>query len=309
MTLGETMWRLSPPGRSRLEIATTLEIQVGGSESNTAIALSRLGQRVAWWSRLPDNPLGRHIANTLRAHGVDVSGVAWGGNRLGTYFVEFGSPPRPTQVVYDRAASSASEMQPDHFDWSLVRKSRWLHLTGITPALSASCLATMRRAVQEARDANVPYSFDLNHRAKLWSYEIARPIYDELASQARVVFGAERDVQALYGASVTLQALHERWNGAVVVVTRGGAGAWAHDGSGEHQAPAFPVDVVDRVGAGDSFSAGLLCALLDGKPLAEALRWGHAVAALKMTIPGDIALVSRAEVEHLLREGDSAIQR
>src|SRR5215207_6543836 len=144
------MWRLSPPGRSRLEIATILDIQVGGSESNTAIALSRLGQRVAWWSRLPDNPLGKHVANTLRVHGVDVSSVAWGGDRLGTYFVEFGSPPRPTQVVYDRAASSASDMQPDHFDWSLVGKSRWLHLTGITPALSASCLATVRRAIQEA---------------------------------------------------------------------------------------------------------------------------------------------------------------
>lgn len=308
ITLGETMWRLSPPGKGRLENATTLDIQVGGSESNTAIALSRLGKRVAWWSRLPDNPLGKHVANTLRMQGVDVSGVKWAGKRLGTYFVEFGSPPRPTQVVYDRADSAASQMHPQDFDWSLIRQTRWLHVTGITPALSATCLETVRRAVHEAKAANVPVSFDLNYRGKLWTYDEARPIYDELAAQAAVAIAAERDIRNCYGNTVTLAELRARWNGAVIVLTNGAAGATAFDGNLYH-ADAYPVQIVDRVGAGDAFSAGLLCAMLDGKPLSEALRWGNACAALKLTLPGDIALISRAEVEHLLASGDAAIQR
>ena len=309
LTLGETMWRLSPPGRERLDTTRSLDVNVGGSESNVAIALARLGKRVAWWSRLPDNGPGRHVAATLRMHGVDVSGVCWDNGRLGTYFVEFGSPPRPTQVIYDRANSSASHMRPEDFDWSVIRHCRWLHLTGITPALSASCLETTRRAVHEARAANVPVSFDLNYRAKLWTPAQAAAVYDELAGCATVVIAAERDVRLMYGANGNAHDLHERWNGAVVVLTRSADGAIAYDGKTDVEAPGYPVQVVDRVGAGDAFDAGLLCALLDGKPLGEALRWGNAVAALKLTMQGDIAVIHRAEVEHLLAEGSSAIQR
>lgn len=309
LTLGETMWRLSPPGRERLETTRALEVNVGGSESNVAIALARLGKRVAWWSRLPDNGPGRHIAATLRMHGVDVSGVCWDNGRLGTYFVEFGSPPRPTQVIYDRAHSSASHMRPDDFDWSVVRRCRWLHLTGITPALSESCLETVRRAMQEARAAQIPISFDLNYRARLWTPAQAAATYDELAARATVVIAAERDIELLYGAGCTAHDLHQRWNGAVVVLTRGAEGAIAYNGKTDYQANGYLIQIVDRVGAGDAFAAGLLCALLDGRPMSEALRWGNAVAALKLTMQGDIAVVQRAEVEHLLAEGSSAIQR
>lgn len=309
ITLGETMWRLSPPGRERLETAHTLDIQIGGAESNLAIALARQGKRTAWWSRLPDNALGHNVANTLRMYGVDVSGVRFEGKRLGTYFVEFGSAPRPTQVIYDRTDSAASQMQPDDFDWSLLRQARWLHLTGITPALSASCLQTTRRALDEARSAGIPTSFDLNYRAKLWTPQQAAPVYDELAGRSTLVIAALRDVRMMYGAEITARALYERWNGAIVVLTNGAAGSDATNGEADFHADAFKVEIVDRVGAGDSFDAGLISALLDGKPLGEALRYGNALAALKMTLQGDIAVVSRAEVEHLLTEGSSLIQR
>ncbi len=309
VTLGETMWRLSPPGHERLETTRALDINIGGTESNVAAALARLGKRAAWWSRLPANPLGDNVADILRMHGVDVSGVRREGRRLGTYFVEFGLPPRPTQVIYDRAGSAASEMQPDDFDWTLLQASRWLHLTGITPALSASCLATTRRAIDEARAANIPISFDLNYRAKLWTPAEAAACCDPLAARATLVIAAERDIHNLYGAAITIRDLHQRWNGATIVLTRGAAGAVAYDGSADYSADAFSIQIVDRVGAGDAFDAGLLCALLDGKRLGEALRWGTAVAALKLTMPGDIAVVSRAEVEHLLAAGSSAIQR
>ncbi len=144
ITLGETMWRLSPPGRERLENTTTLDIHVGGAESNVAATLARVGKSVAWWARLPDNPAGRQVANTLRAQGVNTSGVRWSEGRLGTYFVEFGGTPRPTQVIYDRADSTASQMTPDDFDWDMLHGTRWLHLTGITPALRSSCIETIR---------------------------------------------------------------------------------------------------------------------------------------------------------------------
>ena len=309
ITLGETMWRLSPPGHERLETARTLDIQIGGAESNLAIALARLGKQTAWWSRLPDTGPGHNVANMLRAHGVDVTGVRWEGKRLGTYFVEFGSPPRPTQVIYDRADSAASQMRPEDFDWGLLRQSRWLHLTGITPALSESCLETTRRAIHEARAAKIPISFDLNYRGKLWTPEQAAPVYDELAGRSTIVIAALRDIHLIYGPTTTIHDLHQRWNGAVVILTNGVNGSDAYNGKTDYHADAFKVEIVDRVGAGDSFDAGLLCALLDGKPLGEALRWGNALAALKMTLQGDIAVVSRREIEHLLAEGSSQIQR
>jgi 2-dehydro-3-deoxygluconokinase len=315
ITLGETMWRLSAPGHTRLDVTATLEVNVGGAESNLAIALARLGKRVAWWSRLPDNPLGQHIAQTLRTFGVDVSGIYWQKDaRLGTYFIEFGSAPRPTQVVYDRANSAASQMQPGDFDWSVFGRTRRLHLTGITPALSASCLETVRTAIREANNAGVPVSFDLNYRAKLWSWDECRPVMDELASQCQMVIGATRDAQNLVSDTIEgeplVRRLHERWQGATVILTKGAEGPVAFDGTDFYHVPAFTgVQIVDRIGAGDAFDAGLLCALLDGKTLPEAMRYGNAVAALKMTMFGDIALVRRDEVEALLAEESTDIRR
>ncbi len=312
ITLGETMWRFSPPGRERLETTRTLDVNVAGAESNVAIGLARLGSRVAWWSKLPDNPPGHHVANTLRMHGVDVSGVRWGGARLGTYYLDAGSPPRPAQVIYDRAGSSASEMQPDDFDWSQLRRSRWLHLTGITPALSASCMATSFRAVDEAKAAGVSISFDINHRTRLWDNDRARVAYDKLAEASTLVMVALRDAKALFGVSEShpARALRQRWRPPTAIVTPSEARADPFDRANAFHADAFKVQIIDRVGAGDAFDVGLLTALFAGQPLDAAMRYGAAVAALKLTMPGDIAVVTRAEVDSLLKsEGVGGIVR
>jgi 2-dehydro-3-deoxygluconokinase len=313
ITLGETMWRLSPPGEERIEQAHHLAIHIGGAESNVAVALARLGKQVAWWSRLPDNALGRHVANGLRAQQVDVSNVHWSAGRLGTYFVEFAPPPRPTQVIYDRAGSAASQMQPDNFNWELLKQTRRLHLTGITPALSQSCLETVRRAIHEANAAGVAISFDLNYRAKLWTPEQARVVLDELAPQCTMVIAAKRDVETIFQITgerdSVLHQLGERWNGVTIVLTQGANGTSTFDGSDIHHAPAFEVPNPIRIGAGDAFDAGLLFALLEGKTLAEALVYGNAVAALKLTMPGDMALVTRQEVETFLLNQTSTVVR
>lgn len=313
IALGETMWRLAPPGRTRLETTRTLDVEVGGTESNMSIALARLGKRVAWWSRLPDNPPGHHVANTLRQFGVDVSGVAWGGDRLGTYYVEFGSSPRPTQVIYDRANSAASQMLPEHFDWDRLAEARWLHLTGITPALSDHCRVTVRHALKMAQQYDVTVSFDLNHRTRLWSWDAARSVYDEIAAQATLFIAAERDALDFLDKEqdyeATLRELHARWSKPTIVLTRGGDGSASFDGGEIHAYESYTCEVVDRVGAGDAFDAGLLCALMEDKPMTEALQFGNACAALKMTVPGDIAIITRAEVERVIAAGGASIIR
>ena len=317
ITLGESMWRLSAPGKERLATARSLELNIGGAESNLAIALARLGKRVAWWSRLPRNALAENLLRVLRSHGVDTSGVCLDMDvnaRLGTYFIEFGSAPRPTRVVYDRAHSAASRMQPDDFDWSLLQHTRRLHLSGITPALGPSCLATVRRAIEEARSAGTHVTLDLNYREKLWSWDACRPVIDELAAASDLVISAARDarslLQACGNAGTLAQQLHKRWAGPAIVLTQGADETVACDGRQLHRAGAFhQVQIVDRIGAGDAFAAGLHCALLEELPWAHALRMGNAVAALKLTMAGDVALVSRAEVDELLAAGSGEIQR
>ena len=317
LTLGESMWRLAPAGAERLVTARNLEIQIGGAESNIAIALARLGKRVAWWSKLPRNALAENLLSVLRAHGVDVSGVVLDpdeDSRLGTYFIEFGSSPRPTRVIYDRARSAASKMQPEDFDWTALQHTRHLHLSGITPALSASCRATVLRAVEEARAAGTHVTLDLNYREKLWSWEVCRPVVDDLAKKCDLVISAARDARKLLEvqeeAASLARRLYDRWRRPTVVITQGAEATLAHDGVTMHCVPAIPeVTPVDRIGAGDAFAAGLHYALLEGKDLSAALRYGNAVAALKLSMPGDVALVNRAEVEELLTAGSGEIRR
>ncbi len=190
VTLGETMIRLSPPVPQRLEQAAVLEVNIGGAESNIAIALARLGFRTAWLSRLPDNAWGQRIVCTLRAHGVDVSGVVWAtGERVGTYFVEYGSPPRPIRVLYDRADSAMSRMQPDEVAWHVVERGRVIHCTGITPALSPSCAEVVWKMMRRAREQGALVSFDLNYRALLWSPAAAAAALDGYCRLAHLVRG------------------------------------------------------------------------------------------------------------------------
>lgn len=313
ITLGETMLRLCPPGNLRLEQTSQLEMTFGGSESNVAVNLARLGKRVAWHSRLPDHPLGHQVAATLRKHGVSVDSVVWTKNeRLGLYFVEYGTEPRSTQVWYDRADSAASHMQPQELPLDEIAEARWLHITGITPALSDSCAATVEAAIDHAQRHHVTISFDVNYRAKLWSVEKAASVLHSLCERADYVFLALRDARLLWqvseDAAQAARTLHERW-GATILLTQGDSGASAFDGNCLFQSAIVPTVIVDRIGAGDAFAAGVICRLLEDSELEAALEFGIAMAALKLTIAGDMAIVSREEVEIVLNRLHSGLHR
>jgi 2-dehydro-3-deoxygluconokinase len=313
VTLGETMLRLSPSGSYRLEQAAQLDMNFGGAESNFSINLTRLGKRVAWYSRLPDNPLGQQCAAFIRKYGVDTSAVTWAQNeRMGLYFVEFGQKPRGIKVWYDRAGSAASRMTPSALPTHIIEQSRWLHVTGITPALSAGCAETVAVAVAFARTHGVTVSFDVNYRALLWDAPTAAKALTPLCQQADYVFLALRDAHNLWkmqgDAQQVAHDLQAQWNGKVIV-TCGEDGAAACDGNETVKVPAVATTLVDRLGAGDAFASGVICRLLEDAPLVDAMRFGATVAALKLTILGDVALVSRAEVEALLQNQQKTLER
>ena len=202
LALGETMLRLMPPDHMRLEQTPSLDIEIGGTESNTMVALARLGLRAAWWSRLPSNSLGRRVAGALAAQGVDVSHVAWAeGERLGVYFVEKGADPREGLVLYDRRDSAISRSRPSDLPEELFQPggARLLHLTGITPALSDSAAATARAAMEQAHAAGWLVSFDLNYRGRLWSFEAARAGCEPFVQAADLLIFPLRDARGIYG--------------------------------------------------------------------------------------------------------------
>ncbi|MEQ8676443.1 MAG: sugar kinase [Aggregatilineales bacterium] len=313
ITFGETMLRLSPPSPLRLGQSSTLDMNFGGAESNVASNLARLGRRVSWWSRLPENPVGHQLAETLRGHAVKVDDVTFSQNeRLGTYYVEFGTPPRGIRVWYDRANSAASHIQPADLPAGWISSGKWLHLTGITPALSDSCHQTVAFAIKTAQDSGVKVSFDVNYRALLWTPEEAARQITGFCQRADVVFVAKRDAASLFGVDGEIESvvttLQSQWGGTVIV-TSGESGAVASDGNTVHSASAIPVQILDRLGAGDAFASGVLDRLIDDAPLDEALRFGTALAAVKLTIAGDIAHTSRAEVEQLLNNSHTQLRR
>jgi 2-dehydro-3-deoxygluconokinase len=309
ITLGETMLRLTPPGFERLEQATALELHVGGSESNTAVGLARLGCRTAWLSRLPNTSLGRLVASTIGRYGVDVSHVVWSDcDRVGTYYLERGKPPRGSQVLYDRCDSAISKMQPSELPSHLFAPTRakLFHTTGITLGISESAAATAQMAAELAKAAEMLVSFDVNYRAKLWRPEAARVRCADFIKQADIVFLPLRDAHTVFGLEeptdeAILQNLSRHYPHCTIVLTLGERGAIAIDRHGEFfRQAAFATTEVERLGSGDAFAAGYLASFLEHGSIANALRWGCATASLKYTIPGDLPLIHRHEVEALV---------
>jgi len=303
VTIGETMLRLSAPPGIPLEHAPQVDLYVAGAESNVAIALARLGTPAGWISRLVDNPLGRRIAAELRAHGVDVSRVVWTTEgRVGIYFFEPGIPPRQHRVIYDRANSAMALLHPDEIDWSYVRSSKLVHLTGITPALGAGCRAVVSRAIEEARRANVRVCFDVNYRAKLWSADEAKATLTPLLAGIDILISTADDAGMLLPSAGSAEqlatALAARFGSPTVVVTDRGRCAAAHEGRIVSR-EGFPVESVDRIGAGDAFAAGFIHGYLT-EGLERALDYAVALGALKHTYRGDIAWVTKEDLTDLL---------
>lgn len=310
-TLGEMMLRLSVPAGSRLETAGGFDVHPGGAESNLAALLARLGRRTAWAGALPAHALGRLAANHLRMAGVDLSGVHWcAGGRMGTYYVEFSAPPRPIQVIYDRAHSCAAQLTPEEVAWETLLDTRLLHLTGITPALSASCRAVVEEAALRAKAGGAALSFDVNYRQKLWGAEEAAAALAPLLRQADILFCGHGDAQRLFHCagdpSEALRQLAEQAAAEVVVMSVGRAGALAWQGGQVLQVDAAPVAIVDRLGAGDALAAGVLDGWLDGD-LPRGLRTGVLLAGLALAQHGDIVVTTREEVDALLAAGEGSV--
>ena len=296
ITLGETLLRLSPPGMQRLDQARLFETGIGGSELNVGCVLARLGRRVAWVSRLPAGPLGRIIDGEARRHGVDTGWVKWIDDaRLGLMFFGPGPAPRNARVIYDRKNSAAAGMELADAPWeALVAASARVHLCGITPALGPGCRALVIAVAALAGSAGKPLSYDLNHRATLTTAGEARAVLDAVAPDLDLLVVAERDAQSVLGfaeAGARLaEAVAARYGAPLVALTRppgSDTGDLLLARGVLREAPRYPVEIVDRIGAGDSFVAGLLHGLLDGD-LDLAIRLAAYCGALGLATPGDI---------------------
>lgn len=314
--LGEVMLRLAARPPQRLDQATELDVQIGGTEANVAAACARLGLRTAVISALPaEHAWGDRTVRELTGHGVDCRGVLRPpGQRMGLYFIEYGVAPRPVRILYDRRDSAFSRLQPEDADWSLVRQARLAHLTGVTAALGANLRAVVRRAVDEAAAAQVPVSFDVNYRSRLWSPKEARDFLTEVLPHVRYLFIGADDAATVFELTGeperVLDGMRRLAPAATIALTLGEAGSAVLTPAGVHRpSRRLAVTVVDRVGAGDAFAAGFLWATLIGRDAQQAVDAATALAALKCTIWGDVSLVSRPELEELLATDSTEIRR
>ena len=304
LCLGETMLMFAPPGHALIEESQDFRVFIGGSEANVAVGLERLGVHAGWVGKLPRNALGRKVENGIRRYGVDTRGIVWGDDgRVGTFYVEFGAKPRPTRTIYDRAGSTATTLTAGDLDWDYVRRAQWLHLTGITPALSETCRQSTPEIVRRARAHGVKVSFDLNYRSMLWTPESARAAWDEILPHVNVLIATEPDAALLLGREIlreeAIRTLFERYDPDAAVMTCGGDGCVAYDGAQLLTTPTWHPADVHRIGAGDAFDAGLLYGLVEAD-LETGLAYGNAMAALKFTVPLNLPLIDREDVEALL---------
>jgi len=313
VTFGEAMLRLSPPGRERLETVDELDVHVAGAESNVAVAAQRLGLDSAWLSKLPDSPLGRRVTGELEMHGVDTAVVWDDDRRMATYYVELAGDPRGTDVIYDRSDSAVTTATPSGLGTDIVERADMLHTTGITPALSGTLRSTTADLLALATGAGTTTVFDLNYRAKLWSRAEARETVEELLPDVDVLVVAERDARQVLDrggdAAAMARDLDSEFGFEVTVVTRGGDGALALADDRVVTQGVFEADDHDPVGTGDAFVGGFLAEYHDGGLVPEALEVGAATAALKRTVPGDLALVTPEEVRDVVEGEGTAIDR
>jgi 2-dehydro-3-deoxygluconokinase len=327
VTFGEIMLRLSPPGFERLLQSSSLVATFGGGEANVAVSLAQFGLDSWYVTRLPKNPIGDAAIRVLRAEGVRTDAIARGGDRVGIYFAESGASQRASVVVYDRARSAISEMTPGTKDWAKVFEgAAWFHVTGITPALGANAVACTNEAVAAAKEAGATISVDLNFRKKLWTEAAAQQVMRPMMASVDVVIANEEDIQSVLGLSVAnadvvgghldvnayrtvAQHITRELGPSMVAITLreslsasdNGWSAVLWDGKANqfHQSQRYDLRLVDRIGGGDSFAAGLIYGLVTGRSPAHSLRFAVAASALKHSIPGDFNRVSVDEVDRL----------
>jgi 2-dehydro-3-deoxygluconokinase len=328
VTFGEIMLRLKSPGHERFFQSPAFEASFGGGEANVAVALSNYGLDAGFITALPDNDIGAAALRELRSFGVDTSGIRRSGDRVGIYFLETGANQRPSKVVYDRVGSAIAEAQPGDFDWdSVYAGAKWLHITGITPALSQSAADLSFEAVRAAKDKGMTVSCDFNYRGKLWKYGKTAPeVMQELIKYVDVGIANEEDCQKSLGVTVDVdvesgeldtkkyEALSAKMmevypNLSVMTITlresksadRNGWSACLRDSDGFRLSRHYEItDIVDRVGGGDSFASALIYGLESYEDRQQSLEFAVAASCLKHSILGDFNRVSVAEVENLM---------
>lgn len=323
VTLGEAMLRLSPPDFHRLEQADSFDAKVGGGELNVAVGVSRLGLDSAWVSKLPENPIGRMVRNKAREHGVDTSSIVWSkSGRVGIYFLEFGANPRASSVVYDRAGSAVSTLAPGEVDWAKAFEGcKLFHVSGITPALSKSCAEATFEAIKAAKAAGAKVSYDVNYRKKLWTPEEANACQVPMMESVDILITTEEDTGVVFGIreksyQEVAVKLNERFGFEVVAITlredlsvlRNNWSALAYSNGEFYESAKYSCELIDRVGGGDSFTAGFVYGYLTGD-VKKGVDYGVAFSAIKHSIPGDLNWATLEEVETLLKGGGSRIQR
>ena len=335
ITFGEIMMRLATPARLRFGQTRELELTYGGGEANVAVSLCNYGADAAFVTKLPRNPFGDAAIAQLRGLGVDTSHIARGGERIGIYFLETGASQRASVVVYDRAGSAISTVKAGEFDWpTIFEGASWFHFTGITPALGPDVAKATLEAARVAKEMGLTVSCDLNYRKKLWTPAQAQATMHQIIKWVDVAIGNEEDAEKVFGIEAhgsdvaggkvggaayenVARQVAELGPKTVAITLRESHSAdkngWSamllRDGE-IYNSRHYELQIVDRVGGGDSFAGGLIYGLASGKAPQQALEFAVAASCLKHTISGDFNLVSRAEVEALMGgDGSGRVQR
>ena len=337
LTVGEIMMRLQPLGYKRLMQADTLEVVFGGGEANVAVSLAQFGQDAVYFTKLPKNALADKCVNELRGFGVDTSKIIRGGDRMGIYFCEKGCSQRGSNVIYDRANSAISQMKADEVDTdALLEGVEWLHWTGITPALSDNTVDVMRKILRAAKLKGITVSCDLNYRKKLWTKQKANEVMSELVNYVDVLISNEEDSKDVFsieasGSNITAgvlsadgyeeigRLLMKKFPNIkyVAFTLRESISASVNNWSGiliskdkAYKSKKYTIQIVDRVGGGDSFGAGLIYGLVNKLGEQATIEYAVAASCLKHTIEGDFNITSVDEVEKLAGgDGSGRVQR
>ena len=336
VTFGEIMLRLAPNGYYRFFQNDQMQATFGGGEANVAVSLANFGLDSAYVTKLPDHAIGQAAVDALRYFGVDTDPIVRGGERVGIYYLEKGASQRGSVCIYDRKYSAIQMAEPTDFDWDAIFEGAdWFHFTGITPALGENLVQICKEACEAAKKRGVKISCDLNYRGKLWTREQARAAMTDLCQYVNVcisneedakdVFGIEAENTDIYGGklnhegykSVAKQLADKFGFEKVAITLRSSISAsdndWAamlYDGEDYYFSKSYRLHIVDRVGGGDSFGAGLIYSLLTGKSSAQAIEFAVAASALKHSIEGDFNRVSVKEVEKLAKgDGSGRVQR
>lgn len=336
VTLGEIMLRLSTPEHLRFVQADSFDAIYGGGEANVGVSLANYGFDSYYVTKLPEHEIGQSAVNALRRYGINTDYIARGGDRVGIYYSETGASVRGSKVIYDRARSAIAEATVEDFDFEEIFKDAvWFHTSGITPALSQNGVDITRAAMIAAKEAGATVSIDLNYRATMWTPEEAQAVMRDLMQYVDVCIGNEEDASLSLGFTpkgLNVESGHveaaayeeifkqmiEEFGFKYVVsslrvshsATNNGWSAAISDGETFYHSKEYELHIVDRVGGGDSFAAGVITGLLDGKSPQDALEFGVAASAIKHTVKGDFNHASRAEVEKLVAgDGSGRVQR